>query len=80
MIPILTACLLWGHLWRGLRITMHCDNAGVVGAWAKGWSRDPRLMSLIRQTLFAAAQQAFVLRIVHVAGQNNASADTLSHL
>ena len=80
MIPILTVCLLWGHRWQGMRVSIHCDNAGVVGAWSKGWSRDRRLMSLIRQTLFVAASRSFDLRVVHVPGTDNSSADALSRL
>ncbi|XP_043216964.1 uncharacterized protein LOC122379098 [Amphibalanus amphitrite] len=80
MIPILAACLLWGSHWSGLRISMHCDNSGVVGAWEKGWSKDPRLMSLIRQALFAAARHSFALRITHINGSENAAADALSRL
>ena len=80
MIPILAACLLWGHHWSGLSVLMHCDNSGVVGAWEKGWSRDRRLMSLIRQTLFVAARYSFALRVSHVRGTDNAAADALSRL
>ena len=37
MVPVLAACLIWGPSWRGRRITFHCDNAGVVGVWDRGW-------------------------------------------
>lgn len=80
MIPILAACLLWGPRWGGLRVSMHCDNSGVVGAWQKGWSRDRRLMSLIRQTLFVAATHSFDLQVIHVPGVENSAADALSRL
>ena len=80
MVPMLAACLLWGHRWTGLSVLMHCDNTGVVCAWEKGWSRDPRLISLIRQTLFVAAKHSFGLRVSHVPGANNSAADALSRL
>lgn len=80
MIPILAACALWGPTWTGRRITFHCDNSGVVGACAKGWSRDPRLMSLLRQTCYLAASHSFLFRVQHVAGHDNATADALSRL
>ncbi|XP_043215429.1 uncharacterized protein LOC122378437 [Amphibalanus amphitrite] len=80
MIPILAACLLWGHRWTGLSVLMHCDNTGVVCAWEKGWSRDRRLMSLVRQTLFTAAQHSFALRVSHIPGIDNSAADALSRL
>lgn len=80
MFPIVVACYVWGPAWRGQRVTFHCDNEGVVGACAKGWSRDPRLMSLLRQMWFIAATNAFVCRVQHVAGHDNSSADALSRL
>ena len=52
----------------------------VVGACTKGWSRDPRLMSLLRQLSFLAASHSFLFRVQHVAGYNNATADSLSRL
>ena len=80
LIPILAACALWGPTWAGRRITFHCDNSGVVGACGKGWSRDPRLMSLLRQTSYLAATHSFVYRVQHVAGHDNSTADALSRL
>ena len=80
LVPILVACALWGATWSGRRVTFHCDNSGVVGACAKGWSRDPRIMSLLRQTSFLAASRAFMFRVLHVAGHNNDTADALSRL
>ena len=80
MIPVLTACMLWGHSWTGSRITMYCDNEGVVGAWTKGWSKEPRLMSLIRQTMYVAAKSGFEVRCVHLGTRSNTVADSLSRL
>ena len=80
LIPILVACAVWGPAWRGLRVTFHCDNSGVVGACAKGWSRDPRLMSVLRQMWFLSATHGFTFRVVHVRGHDNATADALSRL
>ena len=81
MIPVLAACALWGPNSAGLRVTFHCDNSGGVGACAKGWSHDPRLMSLLRQTAYLAATHSFMFPYVqHVAGHDNATADALSRL
>ena len=80
IIPILVACAVWGPSWRGRRVTFHCDNSGVVGACSKGWSRDPRLMSILRQTWFLSATYGFTYRVVHVPGFVNSTADALSRL
>ena len=80
VIPILAACAIWGPSWRGCRLIFHCDNSGVVGACAKGWSRDPRLMSILRQMWLLAASHAFTFRVEHVTGRDNGTADALSRL
>ena len=61
-------------------MSLLCDNSGVVGAWREGWSRDRRLMSLIRPTLFVAATHSFDLQVTHVPGVENSAADALSRL
>ena len=80
LLPILVTCVDWGPFWCGQRLVFHCDNSGVVGACAKGWSRDPRLMSLLRQMWYIAAVNGFTFRVEHVPGVGNGPADALSRL
>lgn len=80
LIPILVACAVWGSSWRGRRVTFHCDNIGVVGACRKGWSKDLRLMSLLRQAWYLSAVHGFTFRVIHIPGHDNATADALSRL
>ena len=32
LFPIVIASSLWGHLWKGKRLLVHCDNEGAVKA------------------------------------------------
>lgn len=76
--PIALACLLWGPLWRGKKLLFHCDNQSVVDVWAKGSSRDPLLMHLVRSIFFCAASHQFSVLVSHIRGTDNSIADALS--
>ncbi|XP_077977480.1 uncharacterized protein LOC144433042 [Glandiceps talaboti] len=78
LLPILLACLIWGHQWHGKRIQFHCDNLSIVNIWKKGSSRCPLIMRLVRRLFFTAAMNNFHVMIVHVKGTNNDIADSLS--
>ena len=77
--PIALSCLLWGPLWRGKKLLFHCDNQSVVDIWAKGSSRDPLLMHLVRSIFFCAASHQFSVLVSHIRGTDNSIADALSH-
>lgn len=57
-VSVLVAFMTWGHQWHGLRIQAYSDNMGVVAVWGRGWSRETRIMSLMRHLLFATAHTA----------------------
>lgn len=42
LLTIVVALKLWSHLWRGLRLTVRCDNEGVVTALTSGSCRCAR--------------------------------------
>ena len=72
---IVLAASTWGQHWRGQRILFHCDNRAVV---AKGSSKQPDIMSLVRALYFIVACLEFHIAIKHVPGCNNSIADALS--
>ena len=76
--PIALSCLLWGPLWKGKKLLFHCDNQSVVDIWAKGSSRDPLLMHLVRSIFFCAASHQFSVLVSHIRGTDNSIADALS--
>ena len=78
IIPLLVSCLLWGDLWSGQRIRVFSDNMGVVGCVRRGWSGDPRIMSLVRHLLFGSACKRHILSVTYVPTADNGPADSLS--
>ena len=60
------------------RILFHPDNTTVVAVWSKMSSPSVIIMNIIRRIFFIAAQNNFTLRIVHISGTDNTSADALS--
>lgn len=76
--PIVMACVLWGHNWNRKRILFHCDNMATVDIIAKGRSKVPSIMKLMRKLTFHAATHHFVVHAAHIPGVNNSIADSLS--
>lgn len=75
---VVIAALTWGHLWKGKRIVVRCDNTGAVAAINSMFCKDPTLMQLVRELWFASCTHLFELRSIHVAGVLNVNADLLS--
>lgn len=57
LIPIILACLAWGHAWSGHRVICHCDNQAVVACLCSRSSRQPMLMHMLRCLVFIEARQ-----------------------
>lgn len=75
---IVVALKLWGHLWRGLRLTVRCDNEVAVIALNSGRRRNAFINSCPREVCFLAATHEFEIRAVHLPGVLNSEADLLS--
>ena len=48
LLPIKIAGAVWGPGWRKARITVHCDNVGVLALVNTGYSRVPQIMHILR--------------------------------
>lgn len=68
LIPIVIACAVWAKHWRGLRVTVHCDNTGTVAVVNAGYSREHNIMHLLRCLFFIRATYQFSLYATHIAG------------
>jgi hypothetical protein len=75
---IVIAAMTWGHLWKGKRIRVRCDNTGAVAAINSGFCHDALLMELVRELWFTCCTHLFELRAVHIPGVLNVDADDLS--
>ena len=78
--PILVAAQNWGSLWAGKRILVACDNATVVSAINKGYSKQVVLGRMLRALTFYSLKFNFHMQAQHVPGKSNVIADQLSRL
>ena len=78
LLTIVVALKLWSHLWRGLRLTVRCDNDVAVTALNSGRCRNSFINSCLQEICFLAALHEFELRAVHLPGVLNSDADVLS--
>ena len=76
--PILVACTIWGHLWRGSTVCAHCDNSAIVEVITNRKAKDPLLSHQLRAFFFMCAYFDFELIAAHTPGQENSAADALS--
>ena len=78
--PIVVAAILWGQFWSRRRIIFHCDNKATVYVLNKGRSHCPDIMKLMRRLVLIAGKNSFSYSAVHIRGQQNVLADSLSRL
>jgi hypothetical protein len=77
---VVVACRVWGHSLSAKRIMIECDNIAIVYSVNKGTSKNPKIMSLIRDLFFTCAFFNFDIRLTHVPGLLNVGPDLLSRL
>ena len=75
LLTIVVALKLWGHLWRGLRLTVRCDNEVAVTVLNSSRCRNAFVNSFLREVCFLAATHEFE---IHLPGVLNSEADVLS--
>ena len=78
LVPIVMACVIWGHTWKGQVVHVHSDNDAVVAVVNSGYSRDPQLMQLVRSLFFVLATWDIALHACHIPGVLNTVADAIS--
>ncbi len=78
LLPIVIGAAMWGEQWRGKTIKCWCDNAAVVAVLRSGWSKDEKLMHLMRCPFFILAHYNVSIIGQHIPGVENRAADALS--
>ena len=78
LLPIVVACAVWGHLWKGRTVRCLCDNAAVVAIVRSGTSKHGLVMHLMRCLFFFTAHHQLCLAPEHLPGRLNTAADSLS--
>lgn len=78
MLAIMIGCKVWGKLWKGKRIVVHCDNETSVWCLNRGRAWDPFLLSCLREVEMLAALHEFEIRGNWIPGVENRIPDALS--
>ena len=78
LLTLMVSLKLWGHLLRGLRVKLFCDNEASVIVLNSGKSRDQFMQACLREICFLAASFEFEFRCVHLPGVDNRLPDHLS--
>ena len=79
LIPIVTACVVWGKNWRNHSLLAHCNNQVAVEVVNAGYSRDADLMQLLWTcSSIRATCMGIHLRAVHILGVDNTGVDAIS--
>ena len=77
-LTLVVAIKTWCTRWKGLRISIFCDNEAVCSVINSGKARDPYLQSCMREIMFCACMYEFEIRAVHLSSSENRLADCLS--
>lgn len=77
LLTIVVTLKLWGYLWHGLCLTVHCDVVAVM-ALNSGRCRNSFINSCLRGICYLAASFEFELHAIHLPGVFNNDADVLS--
>ncbi len=74
------AIATWGYLLHGQQVLLHSDNTAAVAGWNSLYSRDDKMLALIRAIVALTIEHQFVLRLRYVKSADNIFADPLSRL
>jgi len=78
LLAIIVALKLWGPRWKGLGLTVRCDNEVAVTVLNTGRCRNPFLTLCLGEICYLSALFEFEVCAVHLPGESNCAADTLS--
>ena len=77
-LAIMLAIKVWSHLWHGNKISIYCDNEAVCHIINSGKTKEPVLLSFIREVAYYACTREFEIRVIHLSSEDNRLTDTLS--
>ena len=70
----------WASSWYNKTVFVYCDNTAAVAMINKGSTRNPVMMTYLRDLFWLSATYNFRIRAVHIAGKLNTTADHVSRL
>ena len=77
MLPIVVAAAVWDPQWRGLAVSIKCDNTAVVATIKSGSCKEAHITHLRRCLAYLEAVGEFILLVEHLKGKDNVIADAL---
>ena len=78
ILNIVVACKVWANDWANKKIQIWCDNQAVVEVLTSGKCRDTTLAACARNIWLISAIYYFQIKVQHIPGQKNVTADLLS--
>ena len=78
LLTVMVALKLWGRFLPAKKIVVCCDNLSSVVVTQTGRARDKFLQSCLRELVFIQARFSFEVKLTHIRGEDNRSADLLS--
>ena len=69
---------IWGHLWAGKRVAIHCDNVAVVESISHLKPKDAEMQKCLREFLFLVTTYKFEPVMVRIPTKDNSIADFIS--
>ena len=78
LFPIMAAVVVWGGAWANQNVRFFTDNEALVSVINKQTSRDPHIMTLLRQMILTCLTFNINFMASHVPGRLNSLADSLS--
>ena len=78
ILNIVVACKVWASYWANKKIHIWCDNQAVVEVLTTGKCRDNTLAVCAKNIWLLSAIHNFQIKVQHIAGQKNVTADLLS--
>ena len=66
VLPVVLACVVWGHHWKSKRVQLYCDNEAAVAVLNAGYSHDSLIMHLLRALFFMKAHFDLDVRVTHI--------------
>ena len=77
-ITLIISTRIWGHLWSGKRIALHCDNVAVVETINHQKPKDLKMQQYLREFLFLVTTMKFEPVLVRISTTDNFLADFVS--
>ena len=78
MLTLTIALKLWGYCLKGKLLMIHCDNMVTVSVINSGRTRSSMLQDCLREVVYWTAKFECHLRAIHIPGDHNRVADSLS--